>query len=666
MVEKMIKYSFILLSEETDGFLNKLQELGVVDVTRSAKPIDDHSAAMLDSVATAKRVIGKLETINYSKDENKKAIELAYGRAVAEKDMVAGAQKALAALSELEAAKAVSDKEVKVRRPWGKFDKSRLEQLETLGYAVRYYIAPKKKFSAEWAELYPLQVIADDGTNVWFVTVAEKGAEYVFPIDPIQTPEGSWEDAQKVSDRLAAEIAVVKGQLLKYKENIAQMTKNYEQSLVDLDMYLAKAGTESAAENKLTIIEGFAPVENEENLCKAFDAAGILYIKEDAREEDNPPIRLKNNKFVKMFESITGMYGMPNYGEYDPTPVVSIFFLLFFAMCMGDAGYGLALILIGLAIKKEWVKIGMFEGLGGLITTLGVATTVVGFFLGTAFGMALSEQPWMPEALTKLMITGNIWMVGAPAELPAVVSTFDITQINSDIWYVSRPYDMAPNTYTDICNNLPEAAQVTSYSAQMVLAILIGVFHLCLAMIIKAVGYTKRLGFKENISTWGWLILILGGIIVGALGLVDVLNSDITKIAIIAIGIVSALGIFIFNTPGRNPLTNVGAGLWDTYNMITGIMGDVLSYIRLYALGLAGGMLGAAFNDLGLMVRGSGDEASITGWVFFIIILIIGHVLNLLMSCLGAFVHPLRLNFVEYFKNAGYEGKGKKYNPLKK
>ena len=142
------------------------------------------------------------------------------------------------------------------------------------------------------------------------------------------------------------------------------------------------------------------------------------------------------------------------------------------------------------------------------------------------------------------------------------------------------------------------------------------------------------------------------------------LNSDITKIAVIAIGIVSALGIFIFNTPGRNPLTNVGAGLWDTYNMITGIMGDVLSYIRLYALGLAGGMLGAAFNDLGLMVRGSGDEASITGWVFFIIILIIGHVLNLLMSCLGAFVHPLRLNFVEYFKNAGYEGKGSSYNPL--
>ena len=204
--------------------------------------------------------------------------------------------------------------------------------------------------------------------------------------------------------------------------------------------------------------------------------------------------------------------------------------------------------------------------------------------------------------------------------------------------------------------------EVMGYPAQMVLAIGIGVFHLCLAMTIKAVGYTKRFGFKQNIATWGWLILILGGIAIAALALIGVLNSDITKWAVITLGIVSALGIFVFNTPGRNPLVNIGAGLWDTYNMITGILGDVLSYIRLYALGLAGGMLGNAFNNLGTMVLGDGG----INWVFFILILVIGHVINVLMSCLGAFVHPLRLNFVEYFKNSGYEGKGKAYNPLTK
>ena len=97
--------------------------------------------------------------------------------------------------------------------------------------------------------------------------------------------------------------------------------------------------------------------------------------------------------------------------------------------------------------------------------------------------------------------------------------------------------------------------------------------------------------------------------------------------------------------------------------MATGILGDVLSYIRLYALGLAGGMLGGAFNDLGAMVLGSEPTWQ---WLPYVIILLFGHILNLLMSCLGAFVHPLRLTFVEYFKNSGYEGKGLKYNPLKK
>ena len=605
-----MKYSFILLSGETEGFLEKLQELGVVDVTRSARPVDDSSARMLDDVSAAKRIILKLEGIDYTKDTDKDAIASAAEAAVLSEDLTEGAQKSFVELMELEAALTAAQKEVRSRLPWGDFDKARLDSLESLGYAVRYYIVPEKKFSQDWAQLYPLEVISQDKANVWFVTISPKGEEYSFPVEPAAAPEGSWKEAQAEADRLNAEIIGIKGRLEAYKAAIPQIEAGYHKTLVDLDMYLAKSSSESAADNMLNVLEGFAPVENDELLSKEFDSMGVLYIKEDAAEEDNPPIKLKNNRYVKMFESLTGMYGMPNYGEYDPTPVVSIFFLLFFAMCMGDAGYGLVLILVGLALKKGWVKISMFDGLGSLIATLGVATTVVGFFLGTAFGMSLPDASWMPEGAKKLMITG----------------------------------------------------EVMGYPAQMVLAIGIGVFHLCLAMIIKAVGYTKRFGFKENISTWGWLILILGGICIAALAFLGVMDSAVTKWAVIVIGVVSALGIFIFNTPGRNPLVNIGAGLWDTYNMVTGIMGDVLSYIRLYALGLAGGMLGNAFNNLGEMVLGDGGF----NWVFFILILLIGHVINILMSCLGAFVHPLRLNFVEYFKNSGYEGKGKVYSPLKK
>ena len=610
MVDKMMKYSFILMNEETEGFLSMLQELGIVDITRSTKPIDEKSVGMFDQASAAKRIIAKLEGIDYTKSADKKAIMNAYKNAVLSDDLVSGAQNALNTLSELEANATVIEKELKSRLPWGEFDNESISKLEKAGYTVRYYSVNKKKFSADWSELYPLEIISEDKNTVWFVTVAPAGEEYSFPADAMEKPAASWKESAKALEAVNAEIASTKGLLLKYKDAIPQIENSYRKSVSDLDFYLAKASSESAAESRLSVLTGFVPADKSEEILQALEKSGVLYIEEEATEEDNPPVKLKNNRFVKMFESITGMYGMPVYGEYDPTPVVSIFFLLFFAMCMGDAGYGLILILFGIAVTKNWVNIDMFKGIGPLITTLGVATLVVGTILGTAFGVNLYEASWVPQILKDCMITG----------------------------------------------------EVMGYPAQMVLAIGIGVFHLCLAMTIKAVGYTKRFGFKQNIATWGWLILILGGIAIAALALIGVLNSDITKWAVITLGIVSALGIFVFNTPGRNPLVNIGAGLWDTYNMITGILGDVLSYIRLYALGLAGGMLGNAFNNLGTMVLGDGG----INWVFFILILVIGHVINVLMSCLGAFVHPLRLNFVEYFKNSGYEGKGKAYNPLTK
>ena len=108
-----------------------------------------------------------------------------------------------------------------------------------------------------------------------------------------------------------------------------------------------------------------------------------------------------------------------------------------------------------------------------------------------------------------------------------------------------------------------------------------------------------------------------------------------------------------------------GKGIHNQHNRR--VIGDVLSYIRLFALGLAGGMLGQTFNTLALMVvDGQEGIGAVFGWIGFSLIILIGHTLNIAMSCLSAFVHPLRLTFVEYFKNAGYDGKGMEYKPFKK
>ena len=152
-------------------------------------------------------------------------------------------------------------------------------------------------------------------------------------------------------------------------------------------------------------------------------------------------------------------------------------------------------------------------------------------------------------------------------------------------------------------------------------------------------------------------------VITGGLAILGVIDMPVVKAILIVLGVVSGVSIFLLNDLHRNPLLNVGAGLWETYNTVTGLMGDVLSYLRLYALGLAGGMLGGTFNTLAGMTLGIPVPG--LNFLLFAVILLIGHALNLALSCLGAFVHPLRLTFVEYFKNSGYEGSGRTYHPLK-
>ena len=611
MITKMTKYSFILLTGEKESFLEQLQELGVVDVTRSVKPVDQDSAEMLAKATKAKKTIEFLEGIDYTKDTDYEAI--AKTTTEIEGNPVEFVEECKTRISTLESDLANALKQVNARQPWGEFDKAALDGLADLGYKVRYYSVDEKRFSPEWAELYPLQIVSEDNKKVWFVTVSPKDEAYSFPIQETAAPEGTAAQSQAKAEEIKEDIIRCKAGLMNAKDYIPAIKESCNSDLVELDRYLADNAAVGAAEDMLTVFTGFAPAENDAELVEAFDKMGFLYIKEDAVQEDNPPIKLKNNWFTRQFEVFTEMYGMPVYTEFDPTPIVAPFYLLFFAMCMGDAGYGIILLLFGLLLSKGILKVGMFDGLGNIISLLGAGTIVVGTILGTFFGVSLYDAAWVPQWLKSCMIVGE-------TEIPGI----------------------------GILN------------IQMILAMGIGIFHICLAMTVKAICYTKRFGIKENIATWGWLLLIVGGVVLALLGVGKVLSPEAMKWAVIGVGGISALAIYIFNTPGRNPLINIGAGLWDTYNMATGILGDVLSYLRLFALGLAGGMLGQAFNNLACTVKG---DSPVT-WLPFVLILVIGHVMNIMLSGLGAFVHPMRLTFMEYFKNAGYEGKGAAYNPL--
>ena len=588
MITQMKKYTFLVFHREYEAFLEQLREIGVVHITEKATGMADdaHLQELLAKAEQTRKIIAQ-----------------------------GAPDQLLTEKANIEQRIAATQKEAARMAIWGEFSAERLEQLKAAGYTLRYFSCPKKLFQDTWGV-----VVAEEGTTVYFVQLTVNSEQ----LTDLEVCQEQYLNAKSSAD-LLKDVEGLNGLLvaanarieLWAKENIPALEAELKELQQQIDWKRVTLNTETECDGALKLLEGFCPIDQVPALQEMLKKQEVYYQEEDPTAEDNTPIKLRNNKFTQLFESLTGMYGWPNYGEFDPTPILAPFFLLFFAMCMGDCGYGILLMIIGLLISKKKLNIEMFDGLGPIITVLGVGTTVVGFFLGTFMGMDLYAAEWVPQALKNVMIKGNLELAGS------------------------------------------------SYDIQMVLALCIGVFHICLAMVVKAICYTKQTGFKENIATWGWTLLIVGGLIVAILGM-TVLPAEVFKWTLIAVAGVSALGIYIFNTPGRNPLINIGAGLWETYNMATGILGDVLSYIRLYALGLAGGMLGAAFNNLALMVMGGSTEGATWQWLPFVLIVVLGHVLNLAMSALGAFVHPLRLSFVEYFKNAGYEGKGTLYKPFKK
>ncbi len=588
MITQMKKYTFLVFHREYEAFLEQLREVGVVHITEKAAGMADdaHLQELLAKAEQTRKIIAQ-----------------------------GAPDQLLTEKANLEQRIAATQKEANRMAIWGDFSAERLEQLNAAGYTLRYFSCAKKLFQEEWGI-----VVAEEGATVYFVQVSKTSEPSELLNTVLELCQEQHLNSKSAND-LQKDVEGLNGLLVAQnarielwaKENIPALETELKELQQQIDWKRVTLNTETECDGALKLLEGFCPIDQVPALQEMLTKQDVYYQEEDPTAEDNTPIKLRNNKFTQLFESLTGMYGWPNYGEFDPTPILAPFFLLFFAMCMGDCGYGILLMIIGMLIAKKKLNIAMFDGLGPIITVLGVGTTVVGFFLGTFMGIDLYNAEWMPQALKSVMIKG----------------------------------------------------EVMGYDIQMVLALCIGVFHICLAMVVKAICYTKQTGFKENIATWGWTLLIVGGLIVIIFGM-TVLPAEVFKWTLIAVAIVSALGIYIFNTPGRNPLINIGAGLWETYNMATGILGDVLSYIRLYALGLAGGMLGAAFNNLGLMVMGGTTEGATWQWLPFVLILVLGHVLNLAMSALGAFVHPLRLSFVEYFKNAGYEGKGALYQPFKK
>lgn len=365
---------------------------------------------------------------------------------------------------------------------------------------------------------------------------------------------------------------------------------------------------------KVIIIEGWVLKKNQDELknilYKKFKELEIVF--SDPKESDDIPVSLKNNKFVEPFESVTELYGIPKYKEFDPTPLFAPFYFIFFGMCLSDAGYGLIIAALSYWALKKYKFEGMVKKFFGLFFLGGLSTFVMGAIMGS----------WMGDTLNYL--PKNILFI----------KTFLIDTVS---------------LLDPIKNPMP----------LLLISLSLGVIQIYTGFIIKFISNIKEGKIKTGLMDQGsWLLLISGLLLYIIANTIDSLAAyESITIYIIWAGLLSV--VITQGRSNKNIILKAAGGILSLYNLI-GYFSDILSYSRLFALGLSTAVLAVVVNTFVMLFK----DIPIIGIVVAALIFIIGHLFNMLIAGMGAFIHSTRLQYVEFFTKF-YEGGGTPFRPFK-
>ena len=393
----------------------------------------------------------------------------------------------------------------------------------------------------------------------------------------------------------------------KLKEKVEKLLKLIPKLLIQkeyLDNALMRETVVSnfKATDTVNIIEGYIPLDMEEEFKKIVNKnsnkSNYLEITEVDKDDEEVPILLKNSGITGLFASITQMYALPKYNEIDPTAILSIFYWIFFGMMVADFAYGLILfILSGLALM-----IGKFDEnkrkFLKFFFALSFSTMIWGLLYGSAFG--------------------------------------DLIKLPTQVLDSSK-----------------------DFMSIFILSIIFGAIHLVIALGIKAYILIKNGHFMDVIyDVFLWYLTLTSLIILllaGRFGL-----SEFTKNIFIACAVIGMLGIVVFGARDAKTLVGrIGGGLYSLYG-ITSYIGDFVSYLRLMALGLAGGFIASAINIIVKMLVSKG----ILGIILGVVVFTLGQSFNIFLSFLSSYVHTSRLTYVEFFSKF-YEGGGKAFKKFR-
>lgn len=636
-IVKMKRLRLIGMAAERDELLRQLQRVGCVEIDEP----EDHGSdpvwegltrvsdtALADREAEAASLQSALTMLDRFPQEKKGAFQPrpqmteqqlfdSQIRSEARKaaGVVAAGEKELATLqSEI----ARRQSQIQTLTPWKGLDLP-LETDGTKDMAVLFASFPANadleeavKKLEEATELAQLQTAGSDREARYAVLFCHKSAledalsalkDFGFTRMTLRGWTGT---AAENIRRLEGEITALERQSEAQEEALAGQTGHREALRLALDQNEQDRRREDCksrllASGSAVFLEGWVPAEREGELAKALEPFTCAWETQEPAEEDYPkvPILLKNNPLTAPLNMITNMYVLPAYDGVDPNPLMAPFFIFFFGMMMADMGYGIMMVILSLVMIHKMHVKGTMKDMAGLLLLCGISTFIMGAITGGFFG------DFIPQ-LAKL-IDPNTTLTALPALFTPLTDT---------------------------------------------LAILVGALALGLLQVITgmAISVVRKCQAGEAADAIGnevaWWI-ILAGIPLAIFGIGTVAGVPV----VLVIGFLVLIWGATREAKGFGKITSLVGAL---YNGVTGFFSDILSYARLMALMLAGSVIATVFNTLG----------TVTGNVVaFILIAMVGNLLNFALNLLGCYVHDMRLQCLEYFGRFYKEG-GKAFKPL--
>ena len=597
-----MKRVFIVgLVDDRKTVLRFLQDTGVLHVEPFAKPNSEAEEQSSHTVQNVRRIGQIYESMKAYRNSKKKSEAF-----FADEEILLLCERALDSLQEVRNGKQALEKNVSDLRAWGDFNTDYLVALEKDEVFVQ-------RFRSEG--ILPSEMDVPD--DVFVQVVSKKPVLQFFTVSighpvelpwatPLRRPGESLQKAKEEFVHLTEKESEVVQQLSALAERIDILKRQYLAALSEAN-FTECLGT-VYSEGFIFGLQGWVPADDENALLDQLAASdlAILVRTRDPLEDETPPTLFKNNWFFRRIEPLLKLYGSPGYRDLDPSYFFAPFMILFFGICLGDAGYGAVFLLASIWIRKRFGQLSPSLPLVmRLCEAFSISAIVIGLLTGSVFGHWAFSRKWI---------------------------LVDLDQQHGDpmiLFYASLGLGVMHLSLSYLMGVIQSSSRIDRFQKLGLLGVLWG----------GAFFISQRIWFSDPGATLhDWLFY-------GGLGF-------------LACGV---LLTFLFASNSKRLVVRLGLGLWSVYGL-TGLVGDLLSYARLFGLGIATTAIASVMNDLaGMVHRAAGP---VIGAILGVLVLVFGHTFNLLLSILGSTVHSARLHFVEAFKSF-FQGGGAEYKPFK-